>query len=235
MRNTSFGSGTLFLVSLMMIACGSRSGLDIGGQTGCEKVPTGDLATGGAASGGIFGGPAGGAGGSAGSSGRATGAGGNGAAGAVGGTGGMLGGNSGSGGCPEGAVACGELLAPSDSDHYEFDIFTVPRTASKAIATATVTWASDWYSPRPDEHTSSFANLVEVPYRGGYSCDFIRDYPQNNYVEFESGMNETNPDAKQTGSITVGPGATIAIAGSDCSFYDDFTFHRLVKWYVRLY
>jgi hypothetical protein len=72
-----------------------------------------------------------------------------------------------------------------------------------------------------------------VPFLGGSGCDFIRNYPQNNFVEFESGMDPTNPNSTKTASIHVGPGASVAIAGSDCNFGDNFTFHRLMKWSVQ--
>ena len=130
-------------------------------------------------------------------------------------------------------IQCGDVLPPSDSSHYEFLIYTVPWHVSGATITATATWASDWYLP--SVHTSSFPNLVEIPYVGGYGCDFIRNYPQNNFVEFESGMDTTDRNAVQVGSIDVGPGKSVAIAGSDCYFGDNFTFHRLVKWTVKLH
>src|SRR5438046_1373745 len=82
----------------------------------------------------------------------------------------------------------GEVLAPSDSFHYEFLILTAPMNVNGATITATATWAPDWYLPPPIQHTWSFPNLVEVPYLGGFGCDFIRNYPQNNFVEFQSGM-----------------------------------------------
>jgi hypothetical protein len=107
----------------------------------------------------------------------------------------------------------GDVLAPSDSSHYEFVILTAPMNVSGAVVTATATWASDWYLPPPIQHTSSFPNLVEVPYLGGFGCDFIRNYPQNNFVEFQSGIDPTNPNATKTASITVGPGKAVAIAG----------------------
>ena len=47
-------------------------------------------------------------------------------------------------------------------------------------------------------------------------------------------MDPTNPNATKTASITVGPGKAVAIAGSDCFFGDNFTFHTLVKWTVQL-
>ena len=128
---------------------------------------------------------------------------------------------------------CGAVLAPSDSDQYEFLVYTVPLDVSGATITATATWASDWYLP--SVFTSSFPNLVEIPYVGGYGCDFIRNYPQNNFVEFESAMDPTDRNAVQVGSIDVGPGKSVAIAGSDCYFGDNFTFHRLVKWTVKLH
>src|SRR5205085_11030844 len=112
---------------------------------------------------------------------------------------------------------------------------TVPANVNGATVTATVTWASDWYPPPPNQHTSSFANLVEVPYLGGFGCDFIRNYSQNNFVEFESGLDPNNPNAEKVGSITVGPGKGVAIAGSDCFFGDNFTFHRRVRWTVTLH
>lgn len=129
----------------------------------------------------------------------------------------------------------GEVLAPSNSSHYEFIIYTVPMDVNYATITATVSWASDWYLPPPSQGTSSFVNLVEMPYQGGYGCDFIRNYPQNNFVEFESGMDPTNPNSVKVSSIDVDPGKSVAIAGSDCYFGDNFTFHRLVRWSVTLY
>src|SRR5437667_6264364 len=125
-------------------------------------------------------------------------------------------------------------IAPSDSSHYEYLIYTAPSNGNGATITATVTWASDWYPPPPSQYTSSFPNLVEISYLGGFGCDFIRNYPQNNFVEFQSGMDPTNPNATKTASITVGPGKAVAIAGSDCFFGDNFTFHTLVKWTVQL-
>src|SRR5207302_6989498 len=71
--------------------------------------------------------------------------------------------------------------------------------------------------------------FLQISYLGGFGCDFIRNYPQNNFVEFQSGMDPTNPNATKTASITVGPGKAVAIAGSDCFFGDNFTFHTLVK------
>lgn len=94
----------------------------------------------------------------------------------------------------------GEVLAPSDSSHYEFLILTADMNVNGATVTATATWASDWYLPPPIQHTASAPNLVEVPYLGGFGCDFIRNYPQNNFVEFQAGMDPTNPNATKTGA-----------------------------------
>lgn len=131
-------------------------------------------------------------------------------------------------------VASGQLLAPPRSSHYEFVIYTVPSNVNGAVVTAKATWGPGW-EPNPPGGTSSFPNLVEVPYLGGFGCDFIRNYPQNNFVEFESGMDRTDPNAMKVGSITVGPGKTVAIAGSDCFFGDNLTFGRLMDWTVTLF
>jgi hypothetical protein len=124
----------------------------------------------------------------------------------------------------------GQLVVPSDSDHYEYVIYTAPLDVQSVTVTATVTWAADWSMPSATERTSSFPNLVSLPYRGGFGCDFIRNHADNNFVEFESGMDPRNPGAMKAGSITVGPGISVAIAGSDCFFDDNFRFHRLVEW-----
>ncbi len=128
------------------------------------------------------------------------------------------------------SVASGVVLTPSTSSHYEFLVFTAPATAKSATVVVTASWADDWYPPPAFQHTSSFPNLVEVPYQGGFGCDFIRNYPSNNFVEFESGMDQNDPDATKTAAITVGPGVSVVIAGSDCSFGDNFTFHRRLEW-----
>lgn len=126
----------------------------------------------------------------------------------------------------------GEVLAPSDSSNYDFPILTADMNVNGATVTATATWASDWYLPPPTQYTQSVPNLVEVPYLGGSGCDFLYNYPQNHFVTLS--LDRTNSNSTTTTSITVGPGKAVAIAGSDCFFGDNFTFHELVTWNVQL-
>jgi hypothetical protein len=97
-QSVVLGLVTLSLGSLMMIACGSKSALNISGQSGGGQRSTGGIGAGGAASGGSFGGRADGGGAS-----PSTGAGGSGGTSGTGGAevgaGGMSGGSSGTGGC----------------------------------------------------------------------------------------------------------------------------------------
>lgn len=135
-------------------------------------------------------------------------------------------------GCPPGAIACGELLAPSDSPGYSFQIYSVPSTASSATVTAVVTWAPDWYPPPPNETTQSGPNLVEMPFNGGTGCDHVWKHPEDNFVNFD--IDPFDQSASKVGSIVVGPGKGVAIAGSDCFFGDNFHGNHLVEWSVVL-
>ncbi len=141
--------------------------------------------------------------------------------------------------CPQGTILdvitqqCGgELLTPSDSDGYSFLIFTVPSNISSAIITANVTWASDWYPPPANETTQSGPNLVEVPFNGGSGCDHVWKHSENNFVNFD--IDPFSQSAERVGSISVGPGKSVAIAGSDCFFGDNFMGNHRVKWWVTL-
>jgi len=126
----------------------------------------------------------------------------------------------------------GDVLAPSDSSSYEFVILPADMNINGATVTVIATWASDWYLPPPTQHTQSVPVLVEVPYLGGSGCDYIYNYPQNDFVGWS--LDRTNPNSTATASITVGPGKAVAIAGSDCYLSDNFTFHELVTWNVQL-
>lgn len=116
---------------------------------------------------------------------------------------------------------------PSDSPGYSFIIFTAPTNVQDVTITATVTW--DQAGWEPQSGTMSIPNLVEVPFVGGSGCDFIYNHPQNNFVKL--GPLDGNDQFDQfTGSITIGPGATAAIAGSDCFFPDNITLKQVATW-----
>lgn len=127
--------------------------------------------------------------------------------------------------------ASGEYLAYMASPGYSYVIYTVPQDAEYAIITAIGTWTTDWYQAQ-QELTKSDAFLVEVPFNGGHDCDHLWRHPENHQVA----LNMVNMDQSWTvtGSLTVGPGKSVAIAGSDCYFPDNFYAHERVQWSVEV-
>jgi hypothetical protein len=132
--------------------------------------------------------------------------------------------------CDPTIVASGEIVTWLSSSGYSVAIYTAPGT-SGALVTAKGMYTSDWYQAG-SSLTQSDPYLVEVPFNGGSNCDHVWKHPENNMVGL--GMNNTSQSATTTGSISVGPGGTVAIAGSDCYFPDNFQASELVIWEARL-
>lgn len=129
-------------------------------------------------------------------------------------------------------VASGTVVSPSQSYGYSDVIYTVPANVQYATITATATWDDSWLLQASGQASSP--NLAEVPFQGGSGCNFIRNYPTNNSIEF-NGITPFTRDATQTASITVGPGKSVAIAGSDCYVGDNFPFPTVMNWSVDLH
>lgn len=124
----------------------------------------------------------------------------------------------------------GELVVPTDSSGYSYEIYSAPSNGGPVTVSATATWWTDWYQPDPNALTQSDANLVEIPYNGGTGCDQIWKHPENTYVPLN--IDPRDPNSKTTGSLTLAPGTSVAIAGSDCYFADNFHAHIKVDWMV---
>lgn len=125
----------------------------------------------------------------------------------------------------------GTVEAPSQSDGYRHDIYTVPADVESATITATGSWDDRWHSGIPTAQASQ-PFLVAVPFAGNYGCDFIYEHPENHYVGFDYDPYER--DWSESISLTVGPGVTVAIAGHDCYVGDNFDFPMVVNWSVEL-
>ena len=126
------------------------------------------------------------------------------------------------------AQLSGELITPSDSGGYSHTIYTAPADIISATVIAEVSWSGDWYPP--SGWTQSAPMLVAIPYNGGSYCNHIWKHPENNYSDLT--IDPSDQFANKVGSIIVGPGVSVAIAGSDCYFPDNFTAHHRVKWHV---
>jgi hypothetical protein len=132
--------------------------------------------------------------------------------------------------CDPDLVATGEVSTYMASSGYRYDVFTAPATAG-AMITAKGMWGSDWYQAGRSL-TQSAPYLIEVPFAGGYSCDHVWKHSSNNMVSLT--LQNVDQSSTVTGSISVGPGTTAAIAGSDCYFPDNFLAHETVIWEARL-
>ena len=126
----------------------------------------------------------------------------------------------------------GLVVAPSDSSGYRFDIYTAPAGPGSTPKTVRVSvrWDDDWYLSPVNERTSSGPFLLEVPFSGGSGCNHVWKHPGNNMINLT--LDAGDQGAMRTASMTVAPGKTVSIAGSDCFFPDNFRGHQIVIWTV---
>jgi hypothetical protein len=122
----------------------------------------------------------------------------------------------------------GVVIVPADSNSYSIQIYTAPLTVDFVIISATATWSDDWHTPLPTETTQSYPNIVEIPYLGGTGCDYIYNYDQNNFAKISLDAQDQFSQESQT--IRIGPGKSVAIAGSDCGLNDNFHAHYHIAW-----
>jgi hypothetical protein len=122
----------------------------------------------------------------------------------------------------------GVVIAPTDSYSYSTQVYTAPLDVSFVIISATAIWSNDWYTPSLTETTQSFPNIVEIPYQGGEGCDYIYDYATNNFMKLS--LDENNQFSEDSQSIHIGPGKSVAIAGSDCGLHDNSHAHYRISW-----
>lgn len=124
---------------------------------------------------------------------------------------------------PAVAATGGTVSAPTDSSGYSFFLVDGPATV-----TATARWGPDW-SAQPGR-TQSDPFLIEVPFNGGNGCDHVWKHPENRMVSLLLDPGDQFDTAE--GTLTVPAGKSIAIAGSDCFFGDNFHAHVIVDWRV---
>jgi hypothetical protein len=122
----------------------------------------------------------------------------------------------------------GAVIAPADSDSFSYQIYTAPIDVDFVIISATANWWEDWHTPLPTETTQSFPNIVEIPYQGGTGCDYIYNYDENNFAKLS--LDAQDQFSQESQSIRIGPGKSVAIAGSDCGLNDNFHAHYHIIW-----
>ena len=117
------------------------------------------------------------------------------------------------------------LSTPSDAYSYAEPVYTAPDDVESVTVTGYAVWDDDWSTPTGT--TTSGPLLVQVPYAGGQGCDNIYDHPENHYASL--GLRPWLPDDSRQGSLVIGPGDTVHVAGSDCGLRDNFHGHQRVE------